>query len=81
MSKKDKNSLGYLGQQFQLKFLGQLLTDSKFANSIMEIVKPEYFEGLRKMYLKVTTDEDKVKILTAMGHLAGEEMMEKIKMD
>ena len=56
MSKKDKNSLGYLGQQFQLKFLGQLLTDSKFANSIMEIVKPEYFddEKLRCiiMYLK-----------------------------
>lgn len=35
------------------------------------------FEGLRKMYLKTAVDEDRVKILTAMGHLTGEAMMQK----
>lgn len=44
MSKKNKNTLGYLGQAFQLKFIGQLLTDTKYANSVIEIVKPEYFD-------------------------------------
>lgn len=56
MSKKNKNTLGYLGQAFQLKFIGQLLTDVKYANSVIELVKPEYFddEKLRCiiMYIK-----------------------------
>ena len=44
MSKKNKNTLGYLGQAFQLKFIAQLLTDSKYGNSVMDMVKPEYFD-------------------------------------
>jgi replicative DNA helicase len=44
MSKKNKNTLGYLGQPFQLKFIGQILSDSKYANTIIDLVKPEYFE-------------------------------------
>lgn len=41
---KDKSTLGYLGQAFQLKFLGQLLTDKKYASSVIDLVKPEYFD-------------------------------------
>jgi replicative DNA helicase len=44
MVKKDRSTLGYLGQAFQLKFIGQLLTDEKYANSVIDLVKPEYFD-------------------------------------
>jgi hypothetical protein len=44
MEKKDRNTLGYLGQAFQIKFIGQLLTDGKYAQSVIDIVKPEYFD-------------------------------------
>lgn len=44
MEKKDRSNLGYLGQAFQIKFIGQLLTDWKYAQSVIDIVKPEYFD-------------------------------------
>ena len=44
MSKINKNSLGYLGKPFQLKLIAQLLTDVKYADSIIDMVKPEYFD-------------------------------------
>lgn len=56
MIKNSKNTLGYLGQAFQLKFIGQLLSDSRYANSVMDIVKPEYFDDEKVrciiMYIK-----------------------------
>lgn len=44
MAKIDKNSFGYLGHDYQLRLVAQLLTDRKFANSILDIVDPNYFE-------------------------------------
>lgn len=51
--------------------------DNRLAVAIGYARSVKDFEGFRKMYLKVTADEDRVKILTAMGHLTGDEMMEK----
>lgn len=50
MVKIDKNSLGYLGIDYQQRLMAQILTDSKFANSIIDIVDPNYFED---PYLRV----------------------------
>ena len=50
MAKIDKNSFGYLGYDYQLRLIAQLLTDRKFANSILDIVDPNYFED---QYLRV----------------------------
>ncbi len=50
MAKIDKNSFGYLGHDYQLRLIAQLLTDRKFANSILDIVDPNYFED---QYLRV----------------------------
>lgn len=44
MSKINKDSLGYLGLDFQYRLILQMLTDRKFAQSIMEIISPNYFE-------------------------------------
>lgn len=44
MAKIVKNSFGYLGHDYQVRLLAQILTDRKFAHSIMDIIDPNYFE-------------------------------------
>jgi replicative DNA helicase len=44
MAKIDKNNLGYLGAEYQLRLIAQILTDRKFGNAIIDIVNPNYFE-------------------------------------
>ena len=44
MAKIDKSNLGYLGAEYQLRFVAQILTDRKFGNAIIDIVNPNYFE-------------------------------------
>jgi replicative DNA helicase len=43
MSEVEK-SLGYLGYSFQLKVLSQILTDKNFAENIIPILEPSYFD-------------------------------------
>lgn len=50
MSKINRESFGYLGGDFQLRLVAQFLVDSKFAESIIDIVDPNYFED---QHLKV----------------------------
>lgn len=50
MAKIDKNSFGYLGYEYQVRLLAQIITDRKFANNILDIVDPNYFED---QYLRV----------------------------
>lgn len=50
MAKIDKNTFGYLGHDYQIRLIAQFLTDRKFANSILDIVDPNYFED---QYLRV----------------------------
>ena len=50
MAKIDKDSLAYLGMDYQLKLMAQILTDKNFANSIIDIIDPNYFE---EQYIKI----------------------------
>ena len=45
MSNKNTDSLGYLGQTFQLKLLNQIVVDEKFSLSIIEALDPSYFDN------------------------------------
>lgn len=56
MAKVNRDNLGYLGFDYQARLMAQLLTDSKFANSIIDIVDPNYFED---PYLRVIAAEIK----------------------
>lgn len=44
MSKIEKNNLGYLGFEYQVRLIAQILTDRIFANNIIDIIDPNYFE-------------------------------------
>lgn len=44
MAKIDRSNLGYLGADYQLRLIAQILTDRKFGNAIIDIVNPNYFE-------------------------------------
>ena len=46
----DKNSLAYLGTEYQYRLIAQILSDKQFAHSIIDIVNPNYFED---QYLRV----------------------------
>lgn len=50
MAKIDRSNLGYLGADYQLRLIAQILTDRKFGNAIIDIVNPNYFED---EYLRV----------------------------
>ena len=63
MAKIERNSLGYLGFEYQLRLMAQILTDKKFANSILDIVDPNYFEDPYLRVIAVTIKEAKVKEL------------------
>jgi nucleoside-triphosphatase THEP1 len=43
MAKIEKNDLGFLGADYELRLVAQLLTDNRFANSIIDIIDPNYF--------------------------------------
>jgi replicative DNA helicase len=51
-----RDNFGYLGLDYQFRLIAQLLTDKKFANSIMDIVNPNYFED---EHLRVIASEIK----------------------
>ena len=44
MVKIDRSNLGYLGADYQLRLIAQILTDRRFGNAIIDIVNPNYFE-------------------------------------
>jgi len=50
MAKINKDTLAYLGMDYQIRLIAQILTDKKFAYSIIDIVSPNYFED---DYLKI----------------------------
>ena len=52
----NKENFGYLGLDYQLRLIAQFLTDKQFANSIMDIVNPNYFED---DHLRVIVNEVK----------------------
>jgi hypothetical protein len=50
MAKLLKQDFSYLGAEYQYKLILQMLTDQKFANTIIEIIDPNYFQ---EQHLKV----------------------------
>jgi len=40
-----KNSFGYLGYNFQIKLLNQLIIDKKFASAIIDVMEARYFDN------------------------------------
>lgn len=71
MAKIDKNSLGYLGHDYQVRLIAQILTDRRFANSIIDIVDPNYFEDPYLRVVAATIKDAKVKddIIPDIGSL------------
>lgn len=51
---KQKTSLGYLGHTFQIKLLNQIISNDKFATSIIDILDPSYFDN---EYLRLISAE------------------------
>ena len=45
MSKKESKNLGFLGYSFQVKLAKQVMEDTKFSESIIEILDPQYFDN------------------------------------
>jgi replicative DNA helicase len=45
MDRKEGINLGYLGYSFQIKLVKQMIEDTKFSESIMEIMSPNYFDN------------------------------------
>lgn len=44
MAKINKDTLAYLGHDYQIRLVAQILNDKKFANNILDIIDPNYFE-------------------------------------
>jgi replicative DNA helicase len=57
MAKINRDSFSYLGGDFQLRLVAQLLVDNKFAESIVDIIDPNYF-GDQSLKLIVSTIKD-----------------------
>ena len=45
MDRKEVKNLGYLGYTFQVKLVKQMIEDTKFSESILEIISPNYFDN------------------------------------
>ena len=71
MAKINKESFGYLGADFQLRLVAQLILDNKFAESIIEIVDANYFEeqSLKLIVLTIKEAYQKDGVIPDMGSL------------
>ena len=45
MDKKEVKDLGYLGYSFQIKLVKQMIEDTKFSESIIDVISPNYFDN------------------------------------
>lgn len=71
MSKINKDNLGYLGLDFQYRLIQQMLVDRKFGESIIDILKPNYFEDsfLRTTSAKIKDNYDKYESIPDVNNL------------
>jgi replicative DNA helicase len=71
MAKIDRDNLGFLGLDYQMRFVAQLLTDNRFAESIIEIVDPNYFADPYLRVIVATIKDAKVQddIIPDMGSI------------
>ena len=57
MAKVNRESFGYLGPDFQYRLVAQILVDNRFAESIIDIIDPNYFEGNSLKHIVLTIKE------------------------
>ena len=71
MSKINKNNLGYLGLDFQYRLMQQILVDRRFGESIIDILKPNYFEDtfLRSISGKIRDNYEKYEVIPDVNSL------------
>ncbi len=71
MGKISKDNLGYLGLDFQYRLIQQMLVDRKFGESILDILKPNYFEDsfLRTTSAKIKDNYDKYESIPDVNNL------------
>lgn len=71
MSSLKKEDFGYLGKDFQVRLLLQILTDRKFANNIMDIMDANYFEDefFRKIAITIKSAYEKHESVPDMSSL------------
>lgn len=71
MSNLKKEDFGYLGKDFQVRLLLQILTDRKFANNIMDIMDANYFEDefFRKIAITIKSAYEKHEAVPDMSSL------------
>lgn len=71
MGKINKDNLGYLGLDFQYRLVQQILVDRKFGESIVDILKPNYFEDafLRTVAAKIKDNFDEYNVIPDVNSL------------
>jgi len=71
MSSKNKNDFGYLGLDFQVRLIWQILTDKKYANNLMDILDANYFEDefMRKIAITIKSAYEKDEVVPDMSSL------------
>jgi replicative DNA helicase len=71
MAKINKESFGYLGEDFQIRLIAQLLLDNRFADSIIEIIDPNYFDGnaLKLIVSTIKEAHSKHSVILDLGSL------------
>jgi replicative DNA helicase len=69
MTKIVKDSFGYLGPDFQVRLVAQLLVDNRFAESIIDIIDPNYFRenGLKLIVSTIKETYQKYNIIPDIG--------------
>lgn len=67
----NKDNLGYLGLDFQYRLIQQILVDNKFGESIIDILKPNYFEDvfLRTACLKIFNNYEEYGVIPDINNL------------
>lgn len=71
MSNNNKNDFGYLGLDFQVRLIAQILTDKKYANNLMDILDANYFEDefMRKIAITIKSAYEKHEVVPDMSSL------------
>ena len=59
MAKIERNTLEFLGHEYQVRLVAQVLTDKKFANNIVDILDPNYFKQESVRLIVATIKEAK----------------------
>ena len=82
MNNIDKSNFGYLGKDFQLRLLQQIVIDRKFGESIIDILNPNYFGDsyFRDVAAIIIDAYDTSRVIPDMGSLKIR-LLEKAKND